>query len=139
MYTSVISLRRRTSTWSASRVGCAHFHVCQVQPNVHRGRKAIRYVALQVEQQLFTAVHKDGICRVACIALTLAGVWLQRVDLIGQRVIEEELRCELVVLPVSGPGADGEVDVYGPARIPARVDGQELDPAICIPGSYPDL
>jgi hypothetical protein len=53
-------------------------------------------------------------------------------DLIGQRIIKEKLGRKLIVPAVGTLGADRKVDVDRPARIPPRVNGLELNGAVCI-------
>src|SRR5688572_5080490 len=53
-------------------------------------------------------------------------------DLIGQRIVEEKLRSELIVLTFGVPGANRKVDVDRPARVPTGVDRLELNSTVCI-------
>ena len=50
-------------------------------------------------------------------------------DLVCQRVVEEKLRSELIIISAGTLGTDRKVDVYRSTRIPARIDRLELDPA----------
>ena len=60
------------------------------------------------------------------------GVRCLRVDLIGQRVVEVDLRCELIASSGLGVRADLEMNMDGPARIPAGIDRLKADRAVGV-------
>ena len=53
-------------------------------------------------------------------------------DLIGQIVVEEKLRCELIGLVVGALGSNRKMDVYRPAGIPAGINRDELNSTVGI-------
>src|SRR5262249_60338398 len=67
----------------------------------------------------------DGGAGGAKRALPTGGVVLTRVDDVGPLAVEVELRGELEPCARVRAGAELEVDVHRPTRIPARVDGDE--------------
>lgn len=78
---------------------------------MHDTGKAVGAVTLQIEQELVTAAIENIVVCVPRIPLTLAGVGLQGVDLVCQRIIKKELRSKLAVLAIGAPGAYRKVDV----------------------------
>src|ERR687895_978559 len=74
------------------------------------------------EQQLVPAASEDAVFAVPQVALPLLCVRALRVDLVREGVVEVELGGKLVALLGLGAVADREVDVDGPALIPAWVD-----------------
>src|SRR5215212_675813 len=83
------------------------------------------------DDQLVTAAAKDAILAVA--RATIAGrIWRLGVDLVDHGFVEIELRGHLASAAVVKRGPDLEVDVDGPATVPAGEDGAELHEAVLV-------
>src|SRR5215218_4476840 len=104
--------------------------VSGIKRYVERRRVALPVLG-QRKQQLVPAALEDAVFAVQLVALSLFGVRSLRVDLVCERIVEVELRRELVTLFGFGAAADLEVDVDGPALVPAGIDRREpRSPAI---------
>ena len=86
----------------------------------------------QIKYQLGTAAVINTILIVARVARSLRVVRSLRINLIGQGIVEEELRCEFVSLLGTGEEANLEMNMDGAARIPARIDRQELNRSVAV-------
>lgn len=111
---------------SAERVRCADLRIAQIESDVDRRGIPICVIASDIEQQLVAAVGVDVIGRVERIALTFGGIRFHGMNLIGDRLVEEELRYELIRVPIRACGANHKVNVDCPARIPTGIDRYEL-------------
>lgn len=77
---------------------------------------------------------EDAVARVRRVPPAPGCIGLERVDGIGQRLVEVELGRELVRSPAVGRDADLEMDVDGAAAVPAGVDGRERGVAAHVGG-----
>src|SRR5687768_18122175 len=78
----------------------------------------------RAQQKLAAAIAEDAVVVVAAAAHAARGVRLLRVYRIRERIREVELRGELVT-GSRQRRAHFEVNVYGPALVPARIDRGE--------------
>lgn len=93
-----------------------------VQPNIECCCVAKASLS-QREHQLVSTILEDTVSLVLHRALSLAGVWLLCVHLIGDRVIKVQLRRKLITLTRRRIGANLKVDVDRSALVPAGIDG----------------
>ena len=89
-------------------------------------------VCFNLEHQLIPAVLVNSIVAVALAASTPARVRCSLKHLVGQGVIEEELRCEFMRDLLARDQPDLEMNVNRAARIPTWVNRQELRDSFCI-------
>ena len=74
---------------------------------------------------MITTTPEDPIMPVSRCARSFRGIWGVGMDAIRQPIVEVELRSELEAPPGHERGANLEVNMHRPARIPARVQGDE--------------
>ena len=89
-------------------------------------------VRFDLEHQLISAVAEDPIVIVALAASAPARVWRLLKYLVGQGVIEEQLRREFMRDVAARDQPDFEVNVNRAARIPTWVNRQELCDSFCV-------
>src|SRR5918998_1069746 len=105
--------------------------VSRIERDVERRRVALT-LRRQRERQLVSTALVDAVCGVPLVTLPLLGVRSLRVDLVGEGIVEVELRGEFVALLGFCAVADREVDVDGPALVPAGVDRREPRGAVLV-------
>src|SRR5882724_143973 len=96
-----------------------------LQPDIERAYIALRVFGEQ-EHQLDATTPEDVVSVVLQGALPLGGIWGLRMHLIRDGLIEVQLRRKLKAPLGRGISANFEVDVDGSARIPTRIDRDEL-------------
>src|SRR5215203_5820025 len=87
----------RSEGWPRIEALIFRLGVSGVERYVERSLVALPVLA-QWDQQLVSATLEDAVVAVSQVALPLLGVQTLRLDLVGEGVVEVELRGELVTL-----------------------------------------
>src|SRR5207253_3091334 len=78
------------------------------------------------QHESLAATAKDPIMLISRGALSIRSIRLASMDAIGQPIVKVQLRRKLGAPLGHGRGVNLEVNMYGPAWVPARVHSDEL-------------
>src|SRR5712671_2625373 len=82
------------------------------------------------EDECGSALIVDAVVGVAVAPLSLDRIWCRCVHLVRERVVEEELRREVIARSRRGSRPHLEMNVHGAPAVPTGIDGGELRPAV---------
>src|SRR6266849_2331154 len=108
----------------SSWVRAPHGSSRNLQADRERRRIAVSHCR-RSQHELITTMSEDPIMLVSRGARSCRGIRRVSMDTIRQHIVEVQLRRELKAPPGHGRGANLEVNMHCPARIPARVHGDK--------------